>query len=581
MPKQSHNKKYGGFLPALLSALPMASKIMSKGSPLAGPLANMMGADPLINMGKQLLGNSNITQAVQQQAEAANTEKIKQMAREQEDLIKKDEGLKSKIREQAEEAKELEKELREMKTKVAISERQAALDPKYIGAAAAANAQEYKINAMIASIISIVVSVVIILTYILSVGVTLFSVLNILILAVVAIWHLVNSDNDTIFKDTLKYKLLRYTDMLFNQNISEPYFNIYFINFCLVLVFILFGILFLVFAIAFIIMLIFLYVVPLVHHNFKTDSMDPQQYAKYTFTGVFIGLIFAGIVYSFYRFYFMNVLYPEMSKIKSAIQGIDVLIKDELAKSGNTFNIDLFKILRSKGVGNTNGEYEDFSTFIMNDINAKKYAAAKQKILLITLYSHLYDNIPHTNQKALELVNYYFFKDPDSIDKTLNLKSIDDTSDLTFISLMVENKGVSPISKIYKHEAFYNLNNSKNPDVLKMLKEIDFFMNTVNQKIIQFPDFKNVTDLFAVYMSVSLVICIFAMIIYNFIIKSNSSLYDKSILGIAGGFNKLMVTSIPVVRDIAANLTDSDAYRKCKAIPDKTDRKDCIASIVQ
>lgn len=550
--RNSKKSQKGGFLPALMKALPM----FSKQSPA---MANLV------------FGNDDkIQKAAAEQAVAAESDKVREMARKQEELLEKDEELKKTIKEQAEVAKEMERQM---------IERIENLDPKYVGNGPN-NIQEFKIYAMISSIITICIAIATILSYIISIGVTVLSFANIIILVAVALFHLIYNDNDTIYKDTLKYRLLRYTDIMFNPNMSEPYFNIYFINFCLILVFILFGILFLVFVFAFIIILVFSFVQTL-NRNFKTDAMNKDDYAKYTFSGVFVGLLFASIVYSFYRIYFMNVLYPEISNVRTAIQKIDVLIKEELLKSANTFNLNLFKILRNKGVGNTNGEYQEFNKYIMADISSKRYAAAKQKIILITLYSHLYDNIPHTNQKALELINYYFFKDPNTLDNTLNIRTADEMTDLTFISLMVQNKGVIPVVKIYEDPKFQQLYSTTDQSVKKMMEEVDMFINSINQKILKFPDFKNVTDLFAIYMTISFIICIFCVIIYNFIIKTNSQLYEKSILNLANGFNNLIIASVPMLSDIVARSTDPAAYSKCKGIPDKAQRRNCVSSILK
>jgi hypothetical protein len=574
--RHKHNSKKsqkGGFLPALMKALPM----FSKQSKNASNMSNLViDSDPLMHIGKDA---DKIQKAAAEQAVAVESDKVRELARKQEEMLEKDEELKRTIKEQAEAANEIERKMVELKSKERILERVENLDPKYVGNGPN-NIQEFKIYAMISSIITICIAIVTILSYVISIGVTVLSFANIIILVVVALFHLIYNDNDTIYKDTLKYRLLRYTDIMFNPNMPEPYFNIYFINFCLILIFILFGLLFLIFVFSFIIILVFMFI-PLLNRNFKMDSMNKDEYSKYTFSGVFIGLIFASIVYSFYRIYFMNVLYPEISNVRTAIQKIDVLIKEELLKSANTFNLNLFKILRNKGVGNTNGEYQEFNKYIMTDVNSKRYAAAKQKLILITLYSHLYDNIPHTNQKALELINYYFFKDPNTLDNTLNIRTADEMTDLTFISLMVQNKGVTPIVKIYEDPKFQQLYKSTDQGVKTMMEEVDMFINSINQKILKFPDFKNVTDLFAIYMTISFVICIFCVIIYNFIIKTNTQLYEKSILNLANGFNNLIIASVPMLGDVVARSTDPAAYSKCKSITDKAQRRNCVSSILK
>ena len=105
----------------------------------------------------------------------------------------------------------------------------------------------------------------------------------------------------------------------------------------------------------------------------------------------------------------------KMNKTKVELSTIDAKIKNSLSSLSSNISPEIYEILKNKKKGNTNGEYEQINDLIVKDLSAGNRNLALQKLLLATYYTHIQDNIPDTNQDALETINNYFFKESDGI----------------------------------------------------------------------------------------------------------------------------------------------------------------------
>ncbi len=417
--------------------------------------------------------------------------------------------------------------------------------------------------------------------------------INMVIFSHAAVTDPKNNEN-VIYKDIFKYRLLRYVDLYVEQKDKskpkEPIFYIELAAFFLSVIILCYMFLVIVAVLCVILYFVFmLYIKPMYPH-ITFDEASKLDVNKYMGFAIFAGLIYAIILLSVHGFYFRSKIVNDMRAIKDIINKIDISIKYNLSKDVKTFHSDLLKMLQNKSqspLKNTdpkspdyNGpkrEYANYDKLIDADIEANIFPQAKQKILLITLYSHLYNNIPSTNQKALDLINYYFFKNPYG---DLEIKE-HDISDLTFVSLMPVNNDMNishPIIKIYKNFKFYAIKDS-NEDVASMVREIDEIIDDINNKLLSFQGFKEYQWDFLAYILVFLFLSIILTFIYCLIISASISV-DRSLTNMAGTITKLMMVAIPPLEDISAQIIDNAAYQTCALKTDAIEKKLCVASIV-
>jgi preprotein translocase subunit SecE len=168
----------------------------------------------------------------------------------------------------------------------------------------------------------------------------------------------------------------------------------------------------------------------------------------------------------------------------------------------------------------------------MNDYKQKDYAKAQQKIIMIILYSHLYDNIPDTNPRALQLVNYYFFKEPYIPSAEMEINA-DDTSNLSFVSLLLEKNNVGAIGDELINYDFYT-GIEKDANIRKVRENVMRFFNNLNKELTAFT-FQNKLHLFIWYIVIFFVITIIALFIYMRVVyKMSNGTFNKPMQELAG-----------------------------------------------
>jgi hypothetical protein len=467
----------------------------------------------------------------------------------------------------------------------------------------------FKINALINTMINISLNATIMVTLIILFLIILLSLINFVILLVVIALNIFTYDSDMIYKDSLKYKILQYIDFYNvktgklpkksatatpeapstpqsteerpNKSVSEPYFMIYGGTMSLLsLIYMAYAFLLIICLLCIVLFFIFRLLMPLIYRGFKIDNDTQSSVIPSIMSfAVLGGIIVAAILGIFHWAFFNNVINGELSKLKNAIHTIDLQINTALTRTNDKFNKDLFNLLKTKSKGIE--DFEEYESYIQTDVRQGALDKAKQKIILIILYSHLYDNIPYTNNRAKQLVNYYFFQDPDILEDSLDFRITDELNDLTFISLIVEKNGIKPIADKYVDYDFFATDNTaglnKN-DVEIVKKDIQNFMKELNDKLIGFPAFKNNIDVFAVYIVIYLVLSFLLAFVFFLALRQAPGI-NEATKGIAKLISKIMMHIAPPLAAVTANLTDPSAYEVCKTLTDPKQKKTCSISV--
>jgi hypothetical protein len=294
-----------------------------------------------------------------------------------------------------------------------------------------------------------------------------------------------------------------------------------------------------------IIYIAFAYFVKIMYKDFKVKLDGDSNILSSLFSvPTFIGIGIAVILGIFHWQYFNNVIYPALNTIKKAIYNIDLTINNELTKASDSFNAELFTLLckKSKGIE----EFTKYAPYVQSDIKSGQIDKAKQKIIMIILYSHLHDQIPNTNMRAMKLINYYFVKNPISQQDTLDIRDADELNDLTFISLLVESAGIQQIKSEYINYDFYTCTSELNQtDVNKVRSDVKLFFKDLNNQLLSFPEFKSNLDLFAWYFVIFFVLSFILVFIFMKTIKDTKSDLNKSISYMAGNISAIMTKLAP------------------------------------
>lgn len=264
-----------------------------------------------------------------------------------------------------------------------------------------------------------------------------------------------------------------------------------------------------------------------------------------------------------------------MNSTKEELSKIDAAIKDSLSSLGANVSTEMYEILKNKKKGNTNGEYEQINDLIVKDLSSGNRNLATQKLLLATYYSSIQDNIPDTNQSALESINKYFFKITDGVS---SIKSQEECKDLTFVSLMVEADGVSTLDKFYKNLGIYK--NKTSPDIKSMLKDVDNIVNKINELLTSVSSkLDDNSVIFGIYIFLTAVYCVVALMLFNFVITVSSKRKDKPEVAVFASFiNTILVTLIPPLSEYYLRALYSQSYEMCKFKfkNDKVGLTDCV-----
>lgn len=445
----------------------------------------------------------------------------------------------------------------------------------------------YEINKVVGVVLDTFFNMIPMASYCVSLVIFFLSFINVILFIWTVVYYFIKSNTDTTIKDTMKYKQLAYIDIMARyvdtnifssffsttstQKVKEPFFYIYMMNYCIVIILAMYIVLFIVYIFCFIIVIFFKVLVPLLLPNIKMDS--PQQGDGNIFNKhisdvyVFIGFAFAILLLLIYKIYFNNTIYPILNDIKLNIVLIDKYVKEILTKHDTKIDEKLYNILKAKGKGNLNGEYEEVNALVMKNIADGQIDKATQNLLFFTLYSHLYDQIPETNKSSINMIKYYFFKDPTNDNYDLNKP--DEYNQLSYISLMVDSKGITQVPRVYESLDIYKSNDA---GAKSAIKNVNILITKLDDMLQNMPELKNTGILFGIYIICVAVFCTLFIVFFNFIIikredHARRTLGSNNTLGVvASGVNGVMVWSLPQLGDLYLSILYSKENALCKAL---------------
>lgn len=452
----------------------------------------------------------------------------------------------------------------------------------------------YEINKVVGTVLETFFNMIPIAAYCVSLIIVFLSFVNVILYIGIVIYYFVKSNTDTTIKDTMKYKQLAYIDIMAQyvdvnvfssmfspastKNIKEPFFYIYAMNYCIVVILAMYIVLLIVYVLCFIVVMFFKVLVPLLLPNLKIDSIDQENgnmFSKHTSdVYVFIGFAFAVLLLLIYKIYFNNTIYPILNDIKYNVVMIDKFIKESLSKGGSKIDENLYNILKSKGKQNLNGEYEEVNALVMKNISDGKIEKATQNLLFFTLYSHLYDQIPETNKSSIEMIKYYFFKDPKG--ENFDLNKPDEYNQLSYISLMVDSKGITQVPRVYEVLEVYK---SKDPGAKKAISDLNIIITQLDDMLQSMPELKNTSILFGIYIVCMAIFCTLFIVFFNFIIikkeeyANRTQGSNKTLSVVASGINGVMVYSFPQLGELFLSIIYSKENTICKSLSNNDDEK--------
>jgi hypothetical protein len=460
--------------------------------------------------------------------------------------------------------------------------------------------RKFKIVSMLIKVIQMTILLTKSLTFVFLLLIFLLSIINVIILTGLAFLDTFNSQSDTIIKDTINYKLLRYsqffeeektriyekTTKVYDHNTKtesttieqrtvttkygEPYFFISIISSLLFLILVLYALIIIVLLVSLLLFAIFAGA-KITGYIQNTDVGDEDTKSKFELKEILSfpllsGLVVAGILIGFHYGFFTNIIKPNITKSKEAITTIDKEIKfgltaidgikdsygPEYENVKYKFDTKLYKELKSHcniKNGYDNDKPPDMNLIIsyykryvpfLKEVKAKEGLTeiqnfkVKQSVLMIILYTYVYNQIPATNARALDLIDYYFFKNPKTFNEKLSIREYneDDINDLTYISLFLNTETIPKIP-----EQFYSA------DVLKQSLEIDNdtinkmgdIIQKINDNIEKISDYRKLFRLITAYIITFFVICLILLMLYLWIIMkfSNNSSTDITMIDIS------------------------------------------------
>lgn len=467
--------------------------------------------------------------------------------------------------------------------------------------------RKLKIVKMLIKVIQMTILLTKSLTFIFILLIFLLSIINIIILTGLAFLDIFNSQSDTIIKDTINYKLLRYSQFFEEEKIKtyetiskeydpntqtekqsitqrtvttkygEPYFFISIISSLLFLILVLYALIIIVILVSFLLIAIFT-IGKFTGYFSNTDIGDnTNDGSKFEFKEILSfpllsGLVVAGILIGFHYGFFTNIIKPNITKSKEAITTIDKEIKFGLtaidgipADSLGTeyenikykFDTKLYKELKSHCNIKSGYDidtpldkkliisyYKRYASFL-KEVKVKEGLTeiqnfkVKQSVLMIILYTYVYNQIPATNPRALDLIDYYFFKNPKTFNDKLSIREFneDDVNDLTYISLFLNTETIPIIDA-----NFYSL------DVLReslqiednIITKISEIIQKINDNIEKISDYRKLFRLITAYIITFFVLCLILLMLYLWIIMkfSNNSSTDITMIDIS---NKIYI----------------------------------------
>lgn len=304
---------------------------------------------------------------------------------------------------------------------------------------------------------------------------------------------------DTIKRDTLKYKLLKYVDYIDNQykgiSESEPVYMLFIVKNLVsnnIYNYLVCGLLLMFIGI----IVVLITFSPLVINGFRSDpenfNINVQQDSEYgkilSITNIFVGFIFTLIIFLLYKLVYGLYLHKKLVEVKKKNNELDYYIlkkinsfsqnKNDNKSSTNVIDKNFYDILINKNKDNILIE-KNIKNNIQNTTNKD---IKKQKALIYALYLHIYDQIPDTNQAALKLVQEYFFDEKSESDD-VNNKNLNKNLNISYISLFTEQSGIKLIDKtIYKNVVDDN----------DVIQSIDYILDNINAILRQMPEYDNI-----------------------------------------------------------------------------------------
>lgn len=342
---------------------------------------------------------------------------------------------------------------------------------------------------------------------------------------------------DTINHDTIKYKLLKYIDfterLLAGKPAREPVYSVFTTKRVLNAMMYMYITILIIFVCLGIIILVIMYA-PLVIDGFKSDSdkFNVAELKQMFSIDIVIAIFFALMLFLVYKTFYTMYLYVKLEKMKLAVDALDYYILNQINILGNTIEIedksDETLTDKTKTVGTIDKKFykilmnktkDNFLTddLILENIKNEPNTNIKiQKTFIYALYLHLYDNIPSTNVRALEMVQEFFF---DTDETNLTSQNISDAEKvrISFTSLFLKNNDIFAIDKsLYK----------KLITDFEIIQGVDERLDEINKKLqdILIADTGNIADEFAVFALIVMIIAIGVFVLYIYIsIHSGSS----------------------------------------------------------
>ena len=352
-----------------------------------------------------------------------------------------------------------------------------------------------------------------------------------LIIVIYTIFHdNLSQDEDTIIKDTLKYKYLQYVKYIhckikFSkdnnedkdnecENNNEPLsFMIFVINsLTSVLIYS-----YLILSIGLIFIAIILYLIPIAKIfisdvDFDDEKLTPEYIKSLFSIDMFVGIIIAIILQSVHKALYSSNIHPILLNIKEAHDSLDDFILNEIPKN---LNEDI-----KNGLKTALNNYDQDNLKSFEDIKKITYEETKDNLLqqititsnnkfysyaitYFILYMHIYDKIPDTNDRNKDVIKYFF-----------NRKDSKDLKETSYISFFVDKKGMSLIDKTSYLQ--YDIPS-------EVLKEVDKNIDEVNFRLRQCPDFGNISTNFITHALIVCVVSVIAFVLHFKLFSSNIS----------------------------------------------------------
>lgn len=374
-------------------------------------------------------------------------------------------------------------------------------------------------------------------SYALVLVIAFLSFINFMIIVFTIFWYNLSHDEDTIIKNTLKYKYLEYVKFIHckregesscsesNVNgdeekycdaadLNEPLsFLIFAINSLIGLLIYLYIIL----TIGLIFSAIILYTIPIVKIfiedvDFDDEKLTPE-YVKSLFTvDMFIGIIVAIILQFVHKSLYSSNIHPILKNIQEYHDSLDKHVYDI---KNQIFTIDVVDDVKMKGFEYFKNMFDEYNRendkdiinkiklqkdIIKDDKTIKEVQINKHKLILyFILYKHLYDEIPDTvNNKKQDLLQYFFGKKESS-----------------YISFFVDDRGIKLID-----QSIYKEYQDVTDEIKKEIDEINF-------KLRQVPEFGNISANFITYSFILFVVAVVSLIFHTNVMFANVTDEEK------------------------------------------------------